>query len=66
MTKKEARDIVIDLIWAFYFESYGYLSKSNIDDNGTLSKDGYEEQDIEKIQKEFGIIADRVSKMKLK
>lgn len=66
MKKKEARSIAIDYLHSAAYNFYTLASKVAIDDSGTLSKDGYSEQDCDTIQVELDFIMKKVFALEFK
>lgn len=66
MKKSEAREKAIDYLFAASESFYSISAKTTIDDKGTLSKNGYSDEDCADIEKELDFIMRKVLKMKLK
>lgn len=62
MRKQEARNIAIKYLASAEGQVFNSLHKIAIDDMGTMSKDGYEGKDYDKIEKEVSWLIDKLYK----
>lgn len=62
--KEDARNKAVDYLFSAAYDSYNFLSKIPIDDFGTLSEDGYTDEDCDKIKKELDFLIKKILKYK--
>lgn len=65
LSKAQARNKAIDYLWNAGSAFSDMCCKIAIDDKGTLSDDGYVDEDLEKIQKELDYLLTKLYKYTL-